>query len=546
MTTLKRDEKTPARQALQTFLAFVLLFLLYAIAVQVTEIDLEKMRSENRQTQLVGVLRFLADPDITNPDIIDPLFVPESESFSLTETTVNTLNLIMETIFMALLATTIGTILAVPVSFLAARNLMLEVTSPLASFMLALALLPVGGGLAWLGAREMVALAATFSAQPALTLGIFVATLALGWAVVRFGPPLVTTTRRDSRGTAVAIAELVFLVLLALFALAQLAALSQVSGLWLADQLDAAAFNVGLFSINFSFVGNFFKVMGDLISLALPAVTALLGKGDSIYQDRLNHASLIDAGVLSRAAFKRYPHADMQLLQRQLEGRSRGEAMVVSDGVFSMDGDLAPLTSMAALCRRHQSWLMVDDAHGIGVLGESGAGTLEHLNLSAEDVPILMGTLGKALGTFGAFVAGSEELIETLIQRARSYVYTTALPPAVAEATRASLRLVIDERWRRERLQQLIRRFRLAVGQLGLPLMDSRTPIQPLLAGTSEQALAWSGELEQQGILVSAIRPPTVPEGGARLRVTLSAAHSDAQLDRLLDALASLKIGPLP
>ncbi|MCA9901074.1 MAG: phosphonate ABC transporter, permease protein PhnE [Anaerolineales bacterium] len=277
MTTLKRDEKTPARQALQTFLAFVLLFLLYAIAVQVTEIDLEKMRSENRQTQLVGVLRFLADPDITNPDIIDPLFVPESESFSLTETTVNTLNLIMETIFMALLATTIGTILAVPVSFLAARNLMLEVTSPLASFMLALALLPVGGGLAWLGAREMVALAATFSAQPALTLGIFVATLALGWAVVRFGPPLVTTTRRDSRGTAVAIAELVFLVLLALFALAQLAALSQVSGLWLADQLDAAAFNVGLFSINFSFVGNFFKVMGDLISLALPAVTALLG-----------------------------------------------------------------------------------------------------------------------------------------------------------------------------------------------------------------------------------------------------------------------------
>ena len=278
----------------------------------------------------------------------------------------------------------------------------------------------------------------------------------------------------------------------------------------------------------------------------LGTVTALLGKGDSIYQDRLNHASLIDAGVLSRAAFKRYPHADMQVLQRQLEGRSQGEAMVVSDGVFSMDGDLAPLTSMAALCRRHQSWLMVDDAHGIGVLGESGAGTLEHLNLSAEDVPILMGTLGKALGTCGAFVAGSEELIETLIQRARSYVYTTALPPAVAEATRASLRLVIDERWRRERLQQLIRRFRLAVGQLGLPLMDSRTPIQPLLAGTSEQALAWSGELEQQGILVSAIRPPTVPEGGARLRVTLSAAHSDAQLDRLLDALASLKIGPLP
>lgn len=278
----------------------------------------------------------------------------------------------------------------------------------------------------------------------------------------------------------------------------------------------------------------------------LGAVTALLGKGDSIYQDRLNHASLIDAGLLSRASFRRFPHADMEALQRQLEGHSRGEAMVVSDGVFSMDGDLASLDSMASLCRHHSAWLMIDDAHGFGVLGESGAGTLEHFDLNTGDVPILMGTLGKALGTFGAFVAGSEELIETLIQRARSYVYTTALPPAVAEATRASLRLVQIESWRRERLQQLINRFRAAVHEIGLPLMDSATPIQPILAGTSEQALAWSGKLEQQGILVSAIRPPTVPEGGARLRVTLSAAHSDAHLDRLLDSLASLKNGPLP
>ncbi|MEZ4589985.1 MAG: ABC transporter permease subunit [Chloroflexota bacterium] len=277
MTTLKRDEKTPARQALQTFLAFVLLFLLYAIAVQVTEIDLEKMRAESRQTQLVGVLRFLADPDITNPDIIDPLFVPESESFSLTETTVNTLNLIMETIFMALLATTIGTILAVPVSFLAARNLMLEVTSPLASFMLGLALLPVGGGLAWLGAREMVNLAATFGDQPLLTLVILVVTLALGWVILRFAPPIVTEKQRSSGETAVALIELIILVLLALFALAQIATLSQAGGLWLAEQFNAAAVSLGPVRLNFGFVGNFFKVMGDMVVLLLPGATALLG-----------------------------------------------------------------------------------------------------------------------------------------------------------------------------------------------------------------------------------------------------------------------------
>jgi len=272
----------------------------------------------------------------------------------------------------------------------------------------------------------------------------------------------------------------------------------------------------------------------------LGAVTALLGRGDSIYQDRLNHASLIDAGLLSRANFKRFPHSDVEALQRQLEAHSRGRAMVVSDGVFSMDGDLAQLDTIAALCQHHEAWLMVDDAHGFGVLGETGAGTLEHFNLDSERVPLLMGTLGKALGTFGAFVAGPEELVETLIQLARSYVYTTALPPAVAQATSASLRLVKEEGWRRIRLQQLIARFRSGVKEIGLPLMDSPTPIQPILAGTSEQALAWSGMLEQQGILVGAIRPPTVPEGGARLRVTLSAAHSDAQLDRLLESLASL------
>ncbi|MCA9943749.1 MAG: phosphonate ABC transporter, permease protein PhnE [Anaerolineales bacterium] len=277
MTTLKREEKTPARQALQTFLAFVLLFLLYAIAVQVTEIDLEKLRSENRQTQLIGVLRFLADPDITNPDIIDPLFEAETEPFSLTETTVNTINLIVETIFMALLATTIGTLLAIPVSFLAARNLMLEVTSPLASFMLALALLPVGGGLGLLFARLMVNLAANFSQQAWLALIILLVALGIGWLLLRFGPAMMSDQKRSTGETAVTIGKLVLLILTALFSLALLARLGQTFGVWLTDLLNPAAADTSGFKLNFSFVGNFFKISGDFVSLALPTLTAVLG-----------------------------------------------------------------------------------------------------------------------------------------------------------------------------------------------------------------------------------------------------------------------------
>ncbi len=267
-------------------------------------------------------------------------------------------------------------------------------------------------------------------------------------------------------------------------------------------------------------------------------ITALLGRSDTIYEDRLNHASLIDGGLLSRANFKRFSHGDSDALQKQMESQQSGESLVAVDGVFSMDGDIAPLPKLAEICREKESWLMVDDAHGIGVLGENGAGSLEHFSLGLNDVPILMGTLGKALGTFGAFVAGSEELIETLIQLSRSYVYTTASPPAVAEATRASLKLVKQESWRRDSLQELIKRFRAGAEQLGLNLMPSETPIQPIVAGSAEQALAWSSRLEEQGILVSAIRPPTVPEGSSRLRVTFSAAHTDEQVDRLLEALA--------
>jgi 8-amino-7-oxononanoate synthase len=266
-------------------------------------------------------------------------------------------------------------------------------------------------------------------------------------------------------------------------------------------------------------------------------IAALLGRNDTIYEDRLNHASLIDGGVLSRARLKRFAHADMLALEKQLQQQQGGESMVATDGVFSMDGDIAPLAEMSRLCRQHNSWLLVDDAHGIGVLGKGGRGSVDHFGLGEEDVPLLMATLGKALGTFGAFVAGSEALVETLIQQSRSYIFTTATPPAVAEATRASLRIARDEQWRRDHLSHLIARFRKGAEQLGLPLMPSETPIQPIVAGESSRALAWSALLEEQGILVSAIRPPTVPDGSSRLRVTLSASHSEQDVDRLLDAL---------
>lgn len=269
----------------------------------------------------------------------------------------------------------------------------------------------------------------------------------------------------------------------------------------------------------------------------LGAVSALLGRGDSVFEDRLNHASLIDAGILSRARLKRYGHADASELVTQLDATDSGSKLVVTDGVFSMDGDLAPLPKLVQACQQKDAWLMVDDAHGIGVVGPHGRGSLEHFNLNTEAVPILVGTLGKAFGTFGAFVAGSETLIESLIQRARSYIYTTALPAAVAEATRASLRLIQTESWRREKLQQLVKHFRQGASESGLPLMDSFTPIQPLLLGDTERALTVSQRLREQGFLISAIRPPTVPEGTARLRITFSAEHEEAHVDRLLNAL---------
>ncbi len=269
----------------------------------------------------------------------------------------------------------------------------------------------------------------------------------------------------------------------------------------------------------------------------LGAVAGLLAAGDAVFEDRLNHASLLDAGLLSRARFSRFPHGDVAALAQDLAASKARRKLVVTDGVFSMDGDVAPLRALAETCRTHGAALLVDDAHGLGVIGATGRGSLEAHGLGAQDVSVLVGTLGKGFGTFGAFVAGGEELIETLIQQARSYIFTTAMPPVVAEATRASLRLVQEEGWRREKLQALIARFRAGAGRLGLPLMDSPTPIQPILVGDPQRALSMSAALEERGILVSAIRPPTVPEGTARLRVTLSAAHSEAQVDRLLEAL---------
>ncbi len=268
----------------------------------------------------------------------------------------------------------------------------------------------------------------------------------------------------------------------------------------------------------------------------LGVLPALTGRGDLVLQDRLNHASLLDGARLAGARLKRYPHKDSQVLARWLAKHPC--AVIATDGVFSMDGDLAPLPELAELAQRHGCWLYVDDAHGFGVLGSCGAGTVEHFGLGCQEVPILMATLGKALGVFGAFVAGGEELIETLIQEARTYVYTTALPPAVAEAARVSLRLIQKESWRRQHLKALIERFRTGAKALGLPLLPSVTPIQPLLLGSSQKALEVSQKLWELGFWVAPIRPPTVPMGTARLRITLTAGHSENQIDGLLEALA--------
>jgi len=270
----------------------------------------------------------------------------------------------------------------------------------------------------------------------------------------------------------------------------------------------------------------------------LGVVSALMGRSDHIIEDKLNHASLIDAGVLARAQFDRFVHSDVNDLQRCLDKSPERKQLVVVDGVFSMDGDVAPLREMASLVKDYNAALMVDDAHGIGVLGESGAGCLQALGLSQQDVPILMSTLGKAIGSFGAVVSGSDALIESLIQFARPYIYTTALPPAVAAASCVALDIIAQQPERRQHLSALIEHFKQGAATRNIELMASDTAIQPIIIGDSGRCMAVSKQLLAVGFYVGAIRPPTVPQNTARLRITLSAAHQFSDVDALLDQLA--------
>jgi 8-amino-7-oxononanoate synthase len=275
---------------------------------------------------------------------------------------------------------------------------------------------------------------------------------------------------------------------------------------------------------------------GFLANLAV--VQALLGDDDLCVQDRLNHASLIDAARLAGCRLRRYPHGDAEGALRQLRATPDVAAMVVTDGVFSMDGDIAPLRELALAARVQEALLYVDDAHGIGVVGPDGRGAVAAAGLDVQAVPLQLATLGKALGGYGAVVLGDAALIEHLIETARPYIYTTALPPALAAASLAAVKLARREEWRREKLQAHVARFRDGAARAGFQLLPSSTPIQPLVVGDDHSALALAAALEERGYWVTAIRPPTVPDGSARLRVTLSAAHTEAEVDGLLGALA--------
>ena len=278
---------------------------------------------------------------------------------------------------------------------------------------------------------------------------------------------------------------------------------------------------------------------GYLANLAV--VQALLGDEDVCVQDRLNHASLIDAARLAGCRLRRYPHGDAEGAIRQLRGMPEGAAMLATDGVFSMDGDIAPLRELALVARVQKALLYVDDAHGIGVVGPDGRGSVAASKLGANDVPLQLATLGKALGGYGAVVAGDADLIQHLSETARTYIYTTALPPPQAAASLAAVKLARAEHWRRSKLDELVGRFRDRAQRAGLELMDSQTPIQPVICGDDDTALAMAAGLEQAGYWVAAIRPPTVPEGRARLRVTLSALHGVADVDGLVEAMAKAR-----
>jgi 8-amino-7-oxononanoate synthase len=279
---------------------------------------------------------------------------------------------------------------------------------------------------------------------------------------------------------------------------------------------------------------------------SLGVIPALLDRHGEVFEDRLNHASLVDGAVLSRARLTRYPHLDLDWLDRKLGESEAPVKLIATDTVFSMDGDLAPLPELLNLAEKYDAWLYADDAHGFGVLGEAGQGALAHFSLLPREGKgspsrlIYLATLGKAAGVAGAFIAGSRELVEWLVNRARTYIYTTAQPPLLAAATSASLRLIAADAWRRERLGELVARLKAGAADLPWPLMASATPIQPLLVGGNLEALRLADGLRERGILIPAIRPPTVPQGEARLRVSLSAAHTPEDVDALLAALREL------
>ncbi len=274
------------------------------------------------------------------------------------------------------------------------------------------------------------------------------------------------------------------------------------------------------------------------------AIKSLIGQGDDTFHDYLDHASLLDGGWLSRARFQRFAHSDYDDLEKLLAASRalspESKRLVVSDSVFSMDGEIADIPILSSTAKQQDAWLMIDDAHGLGVLGENGSGILSHWGVSTDAVEVYVGTLGKAFGCAGAFVASSELVIETLIQSARTYIYTTAIPPAIAATILKALEIVRNEQWRRDKLNELIEYFKRGAEEIGLPLMPSTTAIQPLLYISTEKTLQVSDALAKQGILITPIRPPTVPKNTSRLRVTLSAGHSKVDIDRLFKVLAEV------
>jgi 8-amino-7-oxononanoate synthase len=277
---------------------------------------------------------------------------------------------------------------------------------------------------------------------------------------------------------------------------------------------------------------------GYMANLAI--VPALVGRGDAVFADKVNHASLIDAVQLSRADSHRYLHGDVASLSAMLKASTARRKLILTDAVFSMDGDLAPLPALLELAERHDAWLVIDDAHGFGVLGENGRGSLSHFHLPAERRVILMGTLGKAAGVAGAFVAADSLVIEWLLQRARSYIFTTAASPIMAATLLKALDCIINADAARDNLMQRIAQLRSGLEDTRWRMLRSETAIQPIIVGDNNEALRLAEALLERGLWVPAIRPPTVPKGTARLRVSLSATHTEAHVAALVDALKAL------